>query len=267
MQELRRGVGYFKEKGGASAYLTTPEGIVVVDAQFPEQADRLIGNLRKISRQPFRLLVNTHHHADHTAGNISFRGLVEHVVAHENSLIHQRRAAREQNAEKRQLYPDITFTDTWHYAIASESIRAYHFGAAHTDGDSIIHFEEANIVHLGDLVFNRRWPYIDKKAGADIRGWIATLDRALATFDEETVFICGHALRPEQLLPTRDDIRLFQDYFGRLLDFVGTEVKTGKTKEAILEATDIPGVTEFEGEGIERGLAAAYQEVATSFGD
>src|SRR5678815_111488 len=86
---LRNDIGVFTEKGGTIAFLLSKKGIVVVDSQFPEQSQHLIDELKKQSGQPFELLINTHHHGDHTAGNISFKGVVKHVLAHENSLKNQ----------------------------------------------------------------------------------------------------------------------------------------------------------------------------------
>ncbi|MDP4246799.1 MAG: MBL fold metallo-hydrolase, partial [Bacteroidota bacterium] len=168
MRPLRRDVGIFTEKGGTIAWLVSKKGIVVVDAEFPEQAGHLIGELKKQSDQPFELLINTHHHGDHTAGNIAFKGLVKDVAAHGNSLANQQRVAVAQKTEDKQLYPNITYTDGWNYRIGHEHIRAYYFGPGHTNGDSIIHFQHANVAHMGDLMFNRRWAFIDRSAGASI---------------------------------------------------------------------------------------------------
>src|ERR1700741_408894 len=86
-------LGIFEERGGTIAFLLSKNGIVVVDSQFPDQSKHLIDELKKKSEQPFKLLINTHHHGDHSAGNISFKGMVEHVLAHENSLKNQKSVA------------------------------------------------------------------------------------------------------------------------------------------------------------------------------
>lgn len=261
MRDLRGGVGVFTERGGTIAYLTTKKGMVVVDSQFPEQSKHLIDELKKLSEKPIQLLINTHHHGDHSGGNISFKGLVQHVVAHENSLKNQQITAQKQKSEDKQLYPDVTFSDTWKQKVGKESIKAHYFGAGHTNGDSFIHFEHANIVHTGDLVFNRRYPFVDRSAGANIKSWIAVLDKALATFDNETIFVFGHAFDPEKITGNKDDIRVFQDYLSKLLIFIESEMKAGKTKEEILKIVAIPGVTEMKGDGIVRSIQSAYEEL------
>lgn len=264
MKDLRGGVGVFTERGGTIAYLVTPKGMTVVDSQFPEQSTHLIGELKKLSDKPIQLLINTHHHGDHSGGNISFKGIAEHVVAHANSLKNQKTVAEKAKTEDKQLYPDLTFTDTWKQKVGKESIKAYYFGAGHTNGDSLIHFEHANIVHMGDLLFNRRYPFVDRSAGASVKNWITVLDKALSTFDNQTLFVFGHAFDPEKITGNKDDIRVFQDYLSKLWIFVEAEIKAGKSKEEILKITAIPGVTEMQGDGIQRSLQSTYEEISGS---
>lgn len=261
MRMLRNDVGIFTEKGGTIAYYVSKKNIAVVDAEFPEQSKHLIDALRKESGKPFEILINTHHHMDHTAGNISFKGIVNHVAAHSNSLINQQRVAEEQKKEDQQLYPDLTYGDTWVYNKLKEKINTYYFGPGHTNGDSIIHFPHANIAHMGDLVFNRRWAFIDRTAGASVKNWILVLDKAQQLFNKDTLFIFGHAFDPVKVTGYKDDLKAMQDYLSSLLDYVTKQIKAGKTREEIIKSTSIPGVTEWQGDGIDRGLQAAYDEV------
>jgi glyoxylase-like metal-dependent hydrolase (beta-lactamase superfamily II) len=261
---LTKDSGIFTEKGGTIAFLLTKKGIVVVDAQFPETAVHLIDELKKKSKKPFKYLINTHHHGDHTGGNISFKDLAEHVVAHQNSKANQLKAAAEKKLTADKFHiPDMTFGDEgWSTKVDKETIKAYYFGAGHTNGDSMIHFEKANIVHMGDLVFNRRHPYIDKAAGANIANWIIVLDKAIATFNKDTQFVCGHAAAGYEVVVKADDLKAFGDYLGNVLKFTEAQIRLGKTKEEILKATEIPGSPEWKGDGIERPLGAAYMELA-----
>ena len=262
MKMLRNDVGVFTEKGGTIGYLLTKKGILIVDAEFPEQAEHLISALKKLCDKPFELLINTHHHGDHTSGNIAFKGIVKNVAAHGNSLLNQQKVAFTQKTTDKQLYPDITYQESWNYKIGKEEIRTYYFGPAHTNGDSIIHFQHANIAHMGDLVFNRRWAFVDRNAGASIKNWISVLDKSLNQFDNETIFIFGHAFDPEKIYGNKEDLKAMQDYLSKLLDFVGAEIRAGKSKEEILREKSIPGVTQWQGDGIERGLDAAYEEIS-----
>jgi cyclase len=258
---LRNNVGMFAEKGGTIAWMINKDGIVVVDAEFPEQATRLIGLLKKQSDLPFEWLINTHHHGDHTSGNISFKGIVKNVGAHQNSLINQTAVAVKQKIEDKQLYPDTTFKNNWKIKMADETITGHYFGPGHTNGDAMIHFENANIVHTGDLVFNRRYPFVDNSAGASVKHWAVALEKAQKQFNKETMFVFGHAFDPQKVVGTMDDLKAMQNFMERLEDYVAGGIKAGKTREEILQATSIPGITDWQGDGIQRGITAAYEEI------
>jgi len=257
---LRNNVGMFAEQNSTIAWLVNKEGIVVVDAEFPDPAKHLIAELQKQSDKPFQWLINTHHHGDHTGGNISFKGLVKNVAAHENSLANQKRVAESQKKEDQQLYPDTTFKDNWKIKVGDERISAHYFGPGHTNGDAMIHFEHANIVHMGDLVFNRRYPFIDRSAGASVKNWPVALEAAQKKFDKNTLFVFGHAFDPLKVTGNMEDVKAMQDFMVKLADFVQSSIKAGKSKNEILQAKSIPGVTEWQGDGIDRGLTAAYEE-------
>lgn len=260
---LRDDVGIFEERGGTIGFLLSKKGIAVVDSQFPDQSKHLIDELKNRSDQPFKFLINTHHHGDHSAGNLSFRGMVEHVVAHANSKINQENSAKQNNAEDKQLYPDLTYTDSWSEKVGKEKIKLTYHGAAHTNGDSFVHFEEANIVHCGDLVFNRRHPYVDRSAGASIKNWMEVLNKGISQFDKETIYVFGHAGPGYKVTGTADELNKFRDYLGNVLKYVEGEIKAGKTKDEILKATIIPGGEEWKSDGIQRPLGAAYDELTT----
>lgn len=260
---LSKTAGIFTEKGGTIAFVLARKGIIVVDAQFPEQSSHLIEELKKQSSHPFQMLINTHHHGDHTAGNISFKGLVKNVLAHENSLKNQQTVAVAQKTEDKQLYPDMTYTNSWCESVAKEKICLYYYGAGHTNGDSLVHLVDQNIVHMGDLVFNRRHPFVDRSAGADIKNWITVLEKATKQFDRKTQFVFGHAADGFNVTGTAEDLKAFGGYLGNVLTFVGKEINAGKTKDEILKATSIPGSPEWTGDGIQRPLTAAYDELVS----
>ena len=256
---LTDNIGIFTEQGGTIAFLLSKSGIVVVDSEFAEPAKHLITELQqRTTNKPFYKLINTHHHGDHTSGNISFKGLVPHVLAHANSKLNQETAAKAQKKEDLQLYPDMVYTDKWSERLDRENISLYYYGAGHTNGDSLVHFEHNDVVHMGDLVFNRRHPFVDRSAGASIKSWITVLDKALNKFGKKTIFVFGHAADGYQVTGSKDDLRAFQDYLGNTLKYVDAQIKAGKMKEEILKATEIPGSPEWKGDGIARPLGAAY---------
>ncbi|MEO5684746.1 MAG: MBL fold metallo-hydrolase [Chitinophagaceae bacterium] len=258
---LSKEAGIFTEKGGTILFLLGKDGIVTVDSQFPEQSQHLIDELKKQSQQPFKLLINTHHHGDHSSGNISFKGITEHVLAHENSLKNQTNVAIANKTEDKQLYPDKTFGGSWCDTAAGEKICLYYYGPGHTNGDSFVHFEHQNIVHTGDLLFNRRHPFVDRSAGANIGSWIKVLDKAMNKFDSKTIFVFGHAAEGYDVTGAKNDLKAFQSYLTNLLQYTDSQIKAGKTKEEILKTTEIPGSPEWKGDGIQRPLTAAYEEL------
>ena len=260
MKLLRGEIGIFTERGGTIGFYLSKEGFVVIDSQFPDQSKHLITESKKKSELPFKLLINTHHHGDHTGGNISFKDIAEHVVGHENCLANYKRVAEQNKTVDKQLFQDMTFGDSWKHKIGKERIRTYYFGAAHTNGDAIIHFEHANVAHMGDLLFNQIHPVVDRSAGASIQHWIEVLQKTRKTFDKDTIFIFGHAADPEKVTGNKEDLVAFEDYLQKLLSFVSGEIKAGKPKEEIIKNKDIPGVS-WKGSGAERSLTAAYDEL------
>ncbi|PSR14007.1 MAG: MBL fold metallo-hydrolase [Bacteroidetes bacterium] len=260
---LRRNISIYTERGGTIACLLTPQSMVVVDTQFPEQASNLLGLLRATNSQPLDLLVNTHHHGDHTAGNIAFKGMVNTHVAHVNSLANQERVARENDKLAETLLPTTTFTDTWSQRVGDETIMLHYLGAGHTNGDALVHFQEANIVHLGDLLFNRRFPYVDKSAGANIGNWIEVLTAARRLFDKDTLYVCGHAGENYPVTASAADLKAMAHFLKMSLRYVKKAKRKGETLEQILaKTTEIPGASEFKGQGVERILNAAWEELS-----
>jgi glyoxylase-like metal-dependent hydrolase (beta-lactamase superfamily II) len=261
---LRGDAGIFTEKGGTILFHASKKGLVVVDSQFPEQAGHLIEELKKLNAKPIDLLINTHHHGDHTGGNIAFKGLAQHVVGHENCLANYKRVTEEKKDADKQLFQDITFSDTWKQKAAGESIKAYYFGPAHTSGDALIHFEHADIVHVGDLMFNRVYPFIDRKAGASFKNWVNVLEKAQHSFGKDTQFVFGHGSN-NAVTGTREDLKGLQNYITQLLKTVEDGIKAGKTKDEILAIPEIPNVGEWKDEFklVKVNLEVAYAELTS----
>jgi cyclase len=254
-------IGIFTEKGGTIMFLLGKKDVVVVDAQFPDSAEHCIAEIKKVSAMPFTFLINTHHHGDHTAGNIAFKDIAKNVVAHTNSLKNQKATAVKNNNEKKQLYPDTTFDKTWNKKLKGEKITLTYFGAGHTDGDIFVHFEDSKIVHTGDLVFNRKYPYIDKGAGASIANWIKVLEEATNKYTDKNTYVCGHAGDGYEVVLTKKDVLAFRDYLSNLVKYTNEKIAAGVTKEEYMKTKEIPGSTDWKGEGISRSLEAAWAEL------
>lgn len=262
MKTLRNNVGIYTERGGTIGWYLSEDGVIVVDTQFPEQSKNFIQKVRETTDRKIDLLINTHHHGDHSGGNIAFKGMVNTHVAHKNSKANQERVAKARNQEDTQLYPSEVFETEWSKKVGAETMSLRYFGAAHTDGDAVVHFENANVVHMGDLLFNRRFPYIDKSSGASIANWIELLGKVRKTFDKDTVFIFGHSGEGYEVTGTLDDIKAKQNFLKKLLKFTKKAIKAGKSQEELLKGLEmIPGAPEWKGSGIQRPVSAAFQEL------
>jgi cyclase len=261
---LRPDFGIFTDPngGGTIAFLISPEGIVVVDAQFRDQSQFVIDDLKKRSNAPFKYLINTHHHGDHTAGNIAYKDLVEHVVAHENSKQYQEIKAKQFKSEDKQLYPTETFKDKWETKIGTEVVQMNYYGCGHTSGDSVVHFVNKNIVHAGDLVFNGWHPYIDRSSGANIQNWIVILQNMISKFDKDTLFIFGHGSEALGIEGNLDNIKTKKLYLESVLEMGQKEIKLGASKEDFLKKKFIPGFESWGSDGIERPLTAVFEELS-----
>jgi glyoxylase-like metal-dependent hydrolase (beta-lactamase superfamily II) len=266
---LRRNVGCFSMRGGTIGWLVNPGGVVVVDSQFPIEAGVFLEGLRERSaRSTVEALLNTHHHGDHTAGNVVFRGVARRVVAHALAAEHMRQPPGANPPAADQLFPDTTFTDQWVLDVGNERIRARYYGRAHTSGDAVITFERANVAHLGDLMFHGRHPVVDRAAGATLRGWMEVLARAVGDHDAETVFIFGHSNPTLPVTGSGSDVLQFRDYMGAVWSWVESQVRAGRSREEVLATRDpLPGYEHFGpfGQPGPREIrTCAWEEITTS---
>lgn len=251
----------FEERGGTIGFYVTEDTVIIIDTQFPEQSQHLIDAIATQSKSKVDLLVNTHHHGDHTSGNIAYKDILGMHIAHANSLKNQKRVAEERE-QKDVLYPTTTFDKDQTYSKGDLKMDFNYFGPAHTDGDIVSFFANENVAHMGDLVFNRRFPYIDKSSGANISNWISVLDKTVSTYDKETKYIFGHSANGHEVRGTSEDIKAFQNYLEKLLEFGMASKKAGKSLEELKKETKIiPGAEEWKGKGIERSLDAVYAEL------
>lgn len=238
---LRRNVGYFTCRGGTIGSLVNADGIAAVDTQFPEPAKLFLARLPDRRGRKIDLLINSHHHADHTSGNKVFQPETKLIVAQENVPALQKTAAGVAGNEADQVYASTLFAKEWKTSVGDETLRTTYFGPAHTNGDAIIHFEKANVVHTGDLMFNGLYPVIDRRSGASVKNWVTILGTLSTMFDKDTLFIFGHGGKEAGVTGGAAELLALRSYFNALLDYTRQEMKAGKTKEQIMVADEIPG--------------------------
>lgn len=257
---LRGDVGIFTARGGTIVWRISDDGIAIVDTQFSPSAKQMIEEVKKRSERKIDYVINTHHHGDHSGGNIAFKGLANAFVAHSNSKMNQKNSAEKNGKLNEILLPDTTFDKKWEAKVGSETVTGTYFGPAHTNGDAIIHFENDNVAHMGDLHFHQRHAYIDKSTGASIENWIKVLEAANKKYDDDTIFVSGHAEPANDLTGGKDRLTSKIAYLNGLLDFVGKQMKSGKSKEEIEKLPGIPGF-DFPERGLSRNLGTAYDEL------
>jgi glyoxylase-like metal-dependent hydrolase (beta-lactamase superfamily II) len=192
-------------------------------------------------------------------------------VAHENVPALQKSAA-ERSAERngpevleRQAYADITYADSWSERIGNETVHMRYYGRAHTSGDSVIYFEEANVAHMGDLVFNRVHPFIDRGSGASIQNWIEVLRTTASDLPADAIYIFGHGSSESGITGGKGDLIHKSNFLEELLAYTQRGIDAGKSKEEITDLEALPGFEEFNAPGwgltLSRDLSAAYDEL------
>lgn len=265
---LRRNVGTFVGRGGTIGWLATKNSLVAVDSQFPESAQTCIDGLKEKTNHVMDYLINTHHHGDHTAGNPVFKDFATHILAHENVPVLQKKSAeaRGQEAVDAQVYADLTYAEKWTQNVGDETIHLMHNGPAHTSGDSVVYFEKANVAHMGDLMFNRAYPFIDTNGGANIANWIKVLRKTVNELENDTIYIFGHGNSEYGITGDKDDLILKSNFLEALLDYTQKGIDAGKTKGEISNTSDvIPGFEMFKAPGwsltLSRNIDAAYTEL------
>lgn len=239
-EDIRRGVGIFTGTGGTIGYLITPDGALAVDSQFMNTAEICVAGLKSKAPKGIELLINTHHHADHTSGNPAFKQAVKRIVAHENCVAWQRKVAEQATNPAPQAYADETFKDMWKVDFGGETVYARYSGPAHTNGDAAVFFEKANVLHGGDLLFRRVHPRVDGPAGASIVNWIDILGKMSAAHGEDVVYVFGHG-KDGVVLGKKSDVTYFRDYLSAALDHARRGLKAGQSKEETAKLESLKG--------------------------
>jgi cyclase len=215
--------------GGNIGVSSGPDGLLIVDDQFLPLADKIKAALRGISPDgKLAFVVNTHVHGDHTGGNRVF-GKVATIIAQTN--VRKRLAAGQEQPEPKEALPVVTFENGVTLWFNGEEIEVTHVPPGHTDGDSIIVFKGANVVHMGDHFFNGRFPVIDVASGGDVAGYVKNVADALVRIPADAKLIPGHGP-----LGTVADLKRFQAMIAATSDVVRAEIAKGMTLEEAKKA-------------------------------
>jgi len=214
VEKLAEGAWAIFGQGGNMALLVTERSAVLVDDQFERIAPALLEAIRSVTDKPLRYVINTHHHADHTGGNLALEKHVYAIVAHANT---RRRLVLQQarlEPQRRGGLPSITFGEedggararmTLH--LEGTEIQISHFASGHTDGDVLVAVPQLKVMHLGDLFFNGKTPVIDLESGGSIEGMIANVERVLQVAPDDARLIPGHGP-----VGSKPDLLRFRDF-------------------------------------------------------
>ena len=235
--KLADGLYMLAGAGGNVAAFVGEDAVLLVDTDYSEMTAKLRAALAAITDKPIRLVIDTHWHFDHVGGNEALAAAGVTIVAHEN--IRRRMAAGQTIAildhavppAAAAALPTLCYFDSLTFNLSGEEIQVNHLPSAHTDGDGIVRFRHANVIHAGDVFFNCGYPFIDVSSGGSIDGTIAAVEAILRLCDEGTRIIPGHGP-----LASPEDLRT---YLGMLRDFravIAGEVAAGKSLDEILAA-------------------------------
>jgi len=203
------------------------DGMLLVDSMYGPMHQKIVDALSKIGRQPIRYLVNTHLHGDHTAGNEAMARLGAVIISHENM---RKRMAAAKNPAPAAALPVVTYNDRVTLHFNGEEIEIYHPEPAHTDGDSIIYFRHANVMHVGDVPSSLRYPNIGVDDGGSVDGMMAAARQVMTIANPATKIIPGH-LGP---VVGFKEIQQQLEMFAAVKDRVATAIRGGKTLEQVV---------------------------------
>ena len=226
-----------KGQGGNIGLSIGEDGAFLIDDQFAPLTEKILAAVGELTDEPVRFVVNTHWHGDHTGGNENLGKTGAILVAHEN--VRQRLSTeqfiqffdRKVEPSPEEALPVITFADSLTFHWNDDVLRIVHVGPAHTDGDSFIHFRNANVVHTGDLYFARGYPFIDTSSGGSLAGVIDAADRILAVVNDRTSIIPGHGP-----LSNARELRAYRDMLKTAHDRVRKLVDEGRSRDEVIAA-------------------------------
>jgi cyclase len=265
-EKLTDGLFMLQGAGGNIGVSAGSDGVVLIDDEYAPLTEKVLAAVKAINPQPVRFVVNTHWHGDHSGGNENLGKAGALIVAHENV---RRRMSTDQfiklfnwkaPASPKVALPVVTFGDDMTLHLNGDEVHAVHVPPAHTDGDALVHFKKANVLHMGDLYFNGMYPFVDLDTGGSVEGMIAAADRALKMADARTRIIPGHG-------PLGDaaSLRAYRDVMVTVRDRIKPMVSAGKTVADLKAAAPTKDLDAKWGQGFMKGEQFA-ETVFRSYG-
>jgi glyoxylase-like metal-dependent hydrolase (beta-lactamase superfamily II) len=276
-------------RGGNVGFFVGPDAVTVIDSQFKDVAPGIVVEIRKVTDKPIKFLINTHFHGDHVGGNEVFRNFAM-IIAQDNvrtrmlaspETIQKEYPARLEKAKQagndamakflqEQIEwaskvkveeipaPILTYDSELRiHPGGGETIQIWHLPPAHTDGDSVIFFEKAKVLHMGDDCFNKVIPFIDVSGGGSAKGYLAALDKVIARVPPDVKIIPGHGEVTDVA-----GLKAFRQYIADVVDAAARAKAAGKSRDDFLKEVDLPSYKDFNGykDRFKDNAAAAYDE-------
>lgn len=236
VQHLNGNIYAIFGRGGNIGMSAGDEGVFLIDDQYAPFTPKILAAIREINDGPIRFVLNTHWHGDHTGGNENLGDEGAMIIAQDNVRLRlieglDRGNGRITPPAAEGALPVLTFNDQVSLFINGEEARAIHVENAHTDGDSLIYFRDANVLHAGDTFFNGMFPFVDVASGGSIDGLIAAIELALSFVDDDTIIIPGHGP-----IATRADLGIYLEMLTLTRERVAALKAQGKSIEEIIAA-------------------------------
>lgn len=223
---LSGSVHMLQGQGGNIGVSAGDDGILIIDDQFEPLAEKIAAALGELASKKPKFIINTHFHGDHTGSNAWFHEHADStILAHQNVRV--RLAGDDQQPAA--ALPVITYQDGINIHFNDETLHVWHLGSGHTDGDSVVWFEQPDILHTGDLFFNERFPFIDLQSGGTVDGYIKAVKSLLDKVSDTTTIIPGHGP-----LASKQDYQAFLDMIETTRAFVLEHKNQGKSVDAII---------------------------------
>jgi glyoxylase-like metal-dependent hydrolase (beta-lactamase superfamily II) len=233
--QVSDGIYMLMGEGGNIGVSAGEDTVFLIDDQYAPLTEKIKNAVGAISPKPIQFVFNTHWHGDHTGGNENLGEAGVIIVAHENV---RARMSVEQFLEffgsrvppaPQAALPVVTFNDRATFHINGQEIHVSHMPPAHTDGDSLIHFRQSNVVHTGDLFTYGQFPFIDIASGGSVEGLITSANRLLELVDADTKIIPGHGP-----LSDRSRLQEFRDMLVTIRDRIKPMIEADKTLEEVI---------------------------------
>jgi glyoxylase-like metal-dependent hydrolase (beta-lactamase superfamily II) len=228
VERIAPGVAVLIGRGGNIGVSHGADGNILIDDQYAPATEAVVAAIRTLDPDPIRFVINTHWHGDHTGGNENLGRAGTVIVAHDNVRIRMTMAQVVRGSpvppSPAGALPVITFSEALTFHLNGDDIRAIHVDHAHTDGDVLIRWTRANVLHMGDVYWNGLLPFIDLDSGGSIDGVIAAATAALAIADEATVIIPGHGP-----VARRADLERYRDMLLGIRNRIGQGIAAGRT--------------------------------------